>query len=49
MVETIKVYKGTNSVVINKDDLKTWNDMGFKTSAQRQKPTKKKAVKSEDE
>lgn len=33
-VETVKVYKGKESVVVNKTDVKEWNERGYKTSAQ---------------
>jgi hypothetical protein len=33
-VETVKVYKGKDSVVVNKTDVNEWNEKGYKTSSQ---------------
>ena len=37
-VETVKVYKGKESVVVNKSDVKEWNERGYKTSSQQKAP-----------
>lgn len=45
IVETIKVYKGTKDVTINKTDLEEWNSYGFYSSSQKQKSSKKEEDK----
>lgn len=46
---TIKVYKGSKSVLINKSDYDAWKADGWKSSSDRQKESKaKKAVKDAD-
>lgn len=42
-IETIKVYKGAKDVIVNKSDLKIWQDDGWVTSSDRQKASKKKS------
>ena len=49
MVETIKVYKGSKDVIINKSDLEFWEGNGWLTSADRQKASKAKKAKKEEE
>jgi hypothetical protein len=46
-VETIKVYKGSNSVVVNKSDVEEWRNNGWQTSSDRQKSSKKGTKKAE--
>lgn len=41
-VETIKVYKGSKNVLINKSELEFWQGNGWKTSSERQKAIKTK-------
>jgi hypothetical protein len=46
-VETIKVYKGSNEVVINKTDVDEWRKNGYETSSDRQSKAKKKTSKED--
>ena len=48
-IETIKVYKGSKDVIINKFDLINWQNDGWETSSDRQKKQKNKATKKESE
>lgn len=49
-LETIKVYKGSKDVTINKTDLEQWRGDGWVTSSERQKAKKgKKNVSTETE
>lgn len=44
-VETVKVYKGKDSVVVNKADVEEWNDRGYLTSSQQKKAAEEKKNK----
>lgn len=48
-LETIKVYKGSKAVTINKTDVDAWRAMGYITSSERQKKGRKKNVNTESE
>ena len=50
-IETIKVYKGSKDVIINKYELINWQKDGWETSSDRQKKQKQnsKATKKESE
>lgn len=50
-IETIKVYKGSKDVIVNKSDLKMWQDNGWMTSSERSKKSaaKKSAAKEDDD
>lgn len=36
-IETVKVYKGKESVICNKSDVSVWNKAGYLTSLQQKK------------
>lgn len=48
-IETIKMYKGSKDVIVNKFDVAEWRGYGYETSSDRQNKQKKKASKKESE
>ena len=49
MIETIKMYKGSKDVTVNKSDIEEWKGYGYETSSDRQKKTRKKKEVKEEE
>ena len=42
------MYKGSKEVIVNKTDVEEWRKLGYETSADRQKKSKKKEIKKEE-